>query len=284
LIQKLISRLFIGISSIVLTLSVLLLQVPPTFAATHSVAAQLSLVGPKTYYLALGDSLAFGFQPNLDFHHGYADDFYTDLKSHGVTATANMGCPDETTKTMINGSCPGALLRRYPYVIAQLSAAVAYLHAHAGKVSPVTLDIGANDLIPDLNASTCAVSSNWASDLATVDSNLTQVILPQLVAAMTVDGKVTGDLLLMNYYDPYQNRCPNTVPYIQQINQHLAADANSYATLVDVFDPFGGATTPNPNICTYTWMCSHYPTSLAIHGTTTGYSVMASAFEQAAGY
>ncbi|HEX7736764.1 MAG TPA: hypothetical protein VF458_18095 [Ktedonobacteraceae bacterium] len=43
-------------------------------------------------------------------------------------------------------------------------------------------------------------------------------------------------------------------------------------------------TEPNPNICTYTWMCRNSITPLAIHATDTGYSIMAGAFEQAAGY
>ena len=48
----------------------------PTFAATTA--------GPKAYYLALGDSLAYGYQPDGDVVQGYADDFYTDLQTHGL--------------------------------------------------------------------------------------------------------------------------------------------------------------------------------------------------------
>lgn len=256
----------------------LLLCVPlSASAAIHA----LSLVGPKVYYLAVGDSLAYGYQPNLDYSHGYADDFYSNLKGHGTTSYANMACPGETTTSMINGGCSFSVLRKYFYTGAQLDAALSYLQAHAGKVSPVTLDIGANDMLHDINSSTCTVSASWNSDLATMDANLTQVILPKLVAALTVNGQRTGDLLLMNYYDPYQNLCPALVSYSQEVNQHLAVDASGYATLIDVFTPFGGAATPNPNTCSYTWMCSTYKD---IHATTTGYSVIASAFEQTAGY
>lgn len=42
-----------------------------------------SFVGPKTRYLALGDSLAFGYQPNLDWSHSYAKQWSNELKSHG---------------------------------------------------------------------------------------------------------------------------------------------------------------------------------------------------------
>src|SRR5260370_10079444 len=114
-----------------------------------------------------------------------------------------------------------------------------------------------------------------------MDANLTQVILPQLVAALTVNGQVTGDLLLMNYYDPYQNLCPASVSYVQQFNQHLAADAADFAALVDVFTPFGGVTTPDPNTCNFTWMCSTFKD---IHAKASGYSTIAPAFEHTAGY
>lgn len=47
--------------------------------------AASSFVGPKSRYLALGDSLAFGYQPDLDWSHGYAKQWYGDLQGHGVS-------------------------------------------------------------------------------------------------------------------------------------------------------------------------------------------------------
>jgi lysophospholipase L1-like esterase len=229
----------------------------------------------------LGDSLAFGYQPNFDFSHGYVDDFFSNLQTHGTTTLANMGCPGEKSSTFINGGCPNAFLKKYFYTGAQLNAAVSYLKSHAGQVSPVTLDIGANDMLPDINLSTCTVSSSFTTDLNNLDSNLTGTILPKLRAAMTVNGQVSGDLVMMNYYDPYQNACPNTVSYLQTINTHLANDLGTSGLLVDVFTAYGGATTPNPNICSYTWMCSSYKD---IHATRTGYSVIAGTYESGTGY
>jgi len=98
---------------------------------------------------------------------------------------------------------------------------------------------------------------------------------------MTVNGHMTGDILLMNYYDPDQNICPNTVPYIRLLNRHLAADVQGFGISVDVFDAFGGTGVPNKNICNYTWMCSIFKD---IHATNTGYSVIAATFEQGTGY
>ena len=242
-----------------------------------------TLVGPKTYYLALGDSLAFGYQPNLDFSHSYPAQWYSsNLSKHHVKSYTNYGCNGETSNTFINGGCPYSYLLHNYYVGAQLNVAIAFIKAHPGAVSPVSLDIGANDLLPDINSSTCAISSTWSTDLATLDTNLTQTILPKLVAALTVSGVRKGDLVMMNYYDPYQNICPGSLTYVQTLNQHLASDAAQFNVPVsDVFTAFGGATTPNPNICADTWMCSSY---VNIHATTTGYGVIANSLGQTTGY
>ncbi len=270
---------FLRISALIaLVLSLRLLVAPAAHATTRH---RLVPVGPKSFYLAIGDSLAFGYQPDFNWAEGYSSDFFRDLKGHGVQHYDNLACPGETTVTMIKGGCPYPLLRKYVYTGPQLPAILKYLHKYAGQVSPVTLDIGANDVIKDINASTCLVNANWETDLATMDTNLTQVILPQLIAALTVNDQLTSDVLLMDYYDPFQNSCPASVPYVQELNQHLATDAAGFATLVDVFAPFGGAATPDPNTCSFTWICSTFKD---IHARDAGYSAMASAFEQAAGY
>lgn len=245
--------------------------------------ASYTFVGAKYYYLALGDSLAFGFQPNLDWSHGYPAQWNTDLQKHGSKSFTNYGCNGETSATFVNGGCPYAYALHNYYLGSQLNAALSFLKNHAGQVSPVSLDIGANDLLPDINSSNCTVSSTWNTDLANLDSRLTGTILPKLVSALTnSSGQRTGDLVMMNYYDPYQNKCPNSLSYVQTLNQHLANDAAQFNVPVsDVMTAFGGTTTPNPNICTYTWMCSIYGD---IHATTTGYGVIAGAFETLTGY
>lgn len=248
-------------------------------ASSHSM--NFSPVGPKEYYLALGDSGAFGFQPNLDFHDGYVDDFFKDLKNHRVKGMANLGCFGESSFTFIHSGCPMPLLRKSLYIGPQLTAALNYLHQHSGQVSPITLDIGANDLVLDINRANCTVSPHFQTDLQTLDTNLTQTILPQLHAALIVDGQVTGDLVVMNFYDPYQNRCPNTVSYFQILNQHLANDVSRFGTLADVFTAFGGSEIPNNHLCAYTWMCSNFQD---YHPTNEGYSIIASAFEKATEY
>jgi lysophospholipase L1-like esterase len=263
-----------------ITLGVLLLFAftPAAFAVSNNSAQPNWHVRLKQHYLALGDSLAFGYQPPPgDFNHGYVTDLFNKLHEEGVNDVTNLGCPGETSTTFINGHCPAS-----PSTPAQLATALYFLHVYAGQVSPVTLDIGANDVLHDTNPSNCAVDVNgFKADLATLDANLTHVILPQLKEALEVKGKVTGNIVMMNYYDPLQNFCPNTVPFTQKLNRHLAADVQGFGSIVNVFRSFGGAKIPNPNICSYTWIC---PPPLGvgdIHPKDLGYSVIAETFEDA---
>jgi len=238
--------------------------------------------GLKQHYLALGDSLAYGYQPCLltspptcSTADGYVPDLFKSLQSEGVKDYLNLGCPGETSSSLINGGiCP------YSPFSSQLAAAVAYLQANAGKVSPVTLDVGANDMLnsANFNPSTCVVNQSgfWTS-LKTLDANLTGTILRELKGALTVKGRVTGEIVMMNYYDPLQNICPNSVPYSQIINRHLANDVRGFGSIVNVFHAFGGPKSPNPNICTLTWMCSVGD----IHANNKGYSVIADTFADA---
>jgi lysophospholipase L1-like esterase len=242
---------------------------------------KLSPSGPKKYYLALGDSAAFGFQPNFDFDEGYVDDFFKDLKNHGVVGMDNLGCFGESSTTFIKNGCPVPFLRKHFYSNSQLATALDYLHQHAGQVSPVTLDIGANDLVLDFQRVGCTISQNFQADLQKLDANLTQTTLPQLRAALTVNGRLTGDLMVLGFYDPYQNLCPNTIPYFQTINQHLVRDVNGFGILVDIFAAFGGPKIPNNHLCSYTWMCTLLQD---YHPTDEGYKIIAKAFENAAGY
>lgn len=259
-----------------MTLALGLLALAP--ATRHSVSAS-SVVGAKAYDLVLGDSLAYSFQPNGDFTHGYAEDFYANLQTHGAKFLINMGCPGETSVTFIKGGCPSTDPQKYHYTGPQFAAAVTFLKQHPGQVSPVSIDIGANDLLPQVNPVTCAIISTtqFIKAFLTLDTNLNTIFS---TLHTTLNG--TGDLLVLNYYDPLQNICPKLVPTVQFVNSVIAATAAKYgASTADVFTAFGGATTPNPNICTYTWMCSKYHD---IHATDTGYSVIAQTMEKTLGY
>lgn len=237
------------------------------------------------YYMALGNSLSFGYQPNLDFSSGFADDIFNDLHKASVTAVVNYACSGETTETMIHGGCAARFAHKGSYTGPQLQAAVNFLTnaQNQGRVSPVTLEIGANDVFADLNESTCTVGPNADADLATMDANLTDTILPTLMKALTTPrGARAGDLHLLNYYNPFAKICGNSAHFIHILNDHLQADAATFRIpVVDVYLAFGGDNDAASHTCAYTWMCD--PRFHDIHPTNLGYQVIAKAVESALG-
>jgi len=236
------------------------------------------------YYMALGDSLSFGYQPNLDFSAGFADDIFNDLHFVDVTGIVNYACAGETTTTMIQGGCVGRFAHHGSYTGPQLRAAVDFLKSanNYGRVSPITLEIGSNDVLPAWDPTTCSITAGVNVDdlLATMDTNLTQTILPQLLDALDARTNANnGDLHLLNYYNPYAKVCPGSAPFVHELNDHLAADAAKFRIpVVDVYAAFGGDNAMASHICDYTWMCSSFHD---VHPTNKGYAVIAQAVETA---
>lgn len=169
--------------------------------------------------------------------------------------------------------------RKYFYTGSQMSAALSYLGKHAGQVSPVTLDMGANDLgncyANKVINTTCATAA-----LATVSTNL-----PKIVSQLKNKLNGTGDLLLMNYYDPYQDESPTTLPWLQKLNAIIANVGAQYGVrVVNVYSIFHTGSYPNggnPYVCNWTWMCGAFND---IHANSTGYSQIAAGFESVSGY
>jgi lysophospholipase L1-like esterase len=169
-----------------LTLSVVLTLCGTLLA--HPAAAQ-------TYYVALGDSLAVGYQPTDptdSLKMGYADDLYTQYRTHipGLSLM-KLGCIGETTASMIQGGA----CSNYPTGSSQLDAAIAFLASHT--VALITIDIGANDV--DHCVTTTAIDKSCIeSGFASVSGNL-PYILRQLRKAAGPKTLIVG----MNYYDPF---------------------------------------------------------------------------------
>ena len=100
------------IAPIILVVSLFVLLFPISLASSFASSSGLgsSLIGPKKYYLALGDSLAFGYQPDFDFFQGYVDDYFTSLKKYGVKHLVKCRCFAESVvpSSMVNapyGTC-----------------------------------------------------------------------------------------------------------------------------------------------------------------------------------
>src|SRR5262249_2467882 len=98
-------------------LAVLLALSALAFASTASAAKS------KANYLALGDSLAFGFsqqlfnenqklgEPPTAFEHGYANDYFAFMPGSANTLFNN-GCPGETTDSMIGNGPLSAVMEK----------------------------------------------------------------------------------------------------------------------------------------------------------------------------
>jgi lysophospholipase L1-like esterase len=148
---------------------------------------------PAKIYLSLGDSLAAGYlSPEQPLsNQGYADQLLALKKAAGANLTLKkLGCPGETTTQMIRGGghC------RYAHG-SQLNDAVVFLKRYAPRIAFVTVDIGANDVLP-CNPTDISCTS---TALATVQTNF-----PRIVRALrrAVGPDIKLRIASMTYYAP----------------------------------------------------------------------------------
>ncbi len=205
-------------------------------------------------YLALGDSIAFGYRPapwsdyrNPASFTGYPEDLAAALKLHLV----NAACPGETTASMINPGAPSngcetnarggrGYRAMFPlhvsYRGSQLSFAVHYLQRHPGT-RLVTIGIGANDLFrcQEVTADHCG-GSDLGPTLAEVTSNLNIIL-----GALRNQARYQDRLVVLIYYaEKYDD--PASVAPIEALNAAIAGPAARYgALLADGFAAFRAA-------------------------------------------
>jgi len=292
---------------------------PVRIAAAAAVAAVAACSGPGTatgapgraaaprqasYYLALGDSLSQGVQPDaagvsVETGQGYADQLYAALRpARPALRLVKLGCPGETTATMMHGGICG-----YPGG-SQLAAAAAFLRAHRGHVFLVTIDIGANDT-EDCGAgqSLSQVTSCFRADVPGALRNLA-TIMAGIRAAAGPGVRIAG----MTYYLPALALWRDGLAgrAAAWLVERLAAGYNGLldrvyashgARVADVFGAFdtpnfgdpapaaGGGTLPRnvAMVCRLTWECANPPRGPNQHANRAGYAVIARAFLQATG-
>ena len=292
-----------GRVSIALAVAIAVAAVTACSGSATSVRSQAQSV-PAAYYLALGDSLSQGVQPDaagtsVPTGQGYPDQLYVVLhRSQPALQLVKLGCPSETTATMIHGG-----ICRYRGG-SQLAAAVAFLSAHRGHVVLVTIDIGAND--PEdcgsgagLRALTACIGTNLPKAIGNLGT-----ILTRLRAAAGPDVRMVG----MSYYLPAlaEWRQGTLGQGVAWVSERLAAGYNdllnrAYTTsgirVANVFEAFetsdfgnrvavpGVGTVPRnvARICQWTWACASPPRGPNQHANQVGYGVIAQAFLSAAG-
>ncbi len=241
------------------------------------------------YYLALGDSLAYGYQPNsVPATQGYVNDTYlAEQANFPGLSLENLGCPGETTTSLISGGICAYSTGN------QLAQAESFLSANPGKVAFITLDIGANDVDGCIGSSGIDLNC-FQSGLKTVASNL-----PKILEGLRSSAGPSVPIIGVNYYDSFLGLwvtgaagqsfakqslvgleiLNGTIDNIFGSNGDLVSDtASAFDTnVVSTTDTYNGQTVPVDvyNVCTLTWMCSQGN----IHANTAGYKVMADRLE-----
>ena len=251
------------------------------------------------YYVALGDSLSRGVQPNasgqdLPTTQGYASDLAAHLReANRHLGFVQLGCPGETTTTMIVGGCP------FPHSYSnQLSAAVSFLKAHRDAHILVTLNIGSN------NVDGCIGTSGI--DLACIQAGFQAMTtdLPKILGSLKAAAGRHVEFAAMNYYDPFlsvwltgpagQQEAVQSVQLLGQLNAILGSAFKAYGIPVaDVASAFDSTKftplvplTPTlqvplnvARVCQWTWMCVAPPVGPDIHANKAGYERIEDTFE-----
>jgi lysophospholipase L1-like esterase len=270
-------------------------------ASTVSAAGSAARTPRYDYYLALGDSLAYGIQPDAAGHNhatgrGYADLLAAHLRASNPNLDfVNLSCPGETTTSMINGGCPWQ--SPPPSYSSQLTAAVSFLRAHQHAKVLVTLDIGANDV------DGCASASGLNVQCALQGIQTAGHDTWRITSALRAAAGPQTRFVAMNLYDPFladwltgangQTLARLSVPLAAALNTWLTLDYALHgmrvADVADAFDtysftptvPVDGHQVPLnvARICAWTWMCVPPPTGPNIHANDAGYAVIAQTFE-----
>ncbi len=319
---------------VIATLCALFVAVPAANAAQTAPVIQPPVAGGT--YLALGDSLAFGYQqakvnacagtgctsPDTQFSTGYVDVFgqLFGANTLGVN-TVNLGCPGETSVTLVNATNATTGCTTYPFAIhdnhpgkTQLQAAVDTLQRFGKRVSPITVGIGANDVL-GLVRNTCTtagvisitcVQANAPATFATVNQNLDTTL-----STLRQAGGVKHEIIVVGLYNPlypaiYQQTFgqvlaaggsqaqaaaaaaqagAGTDALAAQLNSLQSATAAKYRAVfadpLPVFNPQGNPQVELGTICTLTAVCGPLQD---IHPTDSGYAALANVVKQASGF
>jgi lysophospholipase L1-like esterase len=274
------------------------LQLAALLAAALVVTAGALTAGtapaaPQSYYLALGDSMAYGYQPPKErkklppsgFNTGYVDVFAAQLRGLApAIQVVNYGCPGESIASFAKGGCPwlaeGGRLHD-SFRGAQLRAALDFLQAHPGQVSPITITLWGNDVgafeEACRNKLRC-MRKRAAKAVRRMGSRLRSSLLLLRAVAPQADIIATG---AWNFEVGRLARVAFLYRALDKRIKRAAADAGArVANVRAVFNPPGRPAKTRARICALTFVCSLGDP----HPKDAGYRAMAQAFLRASGY
>jgi lysophospholipase L1-like esterase len=214
--------------------------------AAAAAARQLG-VTPGSRYLAIGDSVTFGYQepqvmPAPNYHDpasllGYPEQLGAQLHLRVINAS----CPGETSGSLINTStpsngCENAYRKLYPlhvrYTGAQLAFAVSYLRHHP-RTRLVSLMVGANDvfLCQKTTPDGCTSSAELQATFTKISANVRRIL-----SAIRRQARYRGQLAIVNYYSlNYASAFINGIS--QRLNKAMDSAARPFH--VEIADGYG---------------------------------------------
>jgi lysophospholipase L1-like esterase len=251
-------------------------------------------------YLALGDSVAFGYvpsqavpAPNYHVQHSFVG-YPEDLAQQLGERVFNASCPGETTASMLDvnaqsngcensvGSSTG-YRDLYPlhvqYQGSQEAYALSFL-AHHKNTQLVTIDIGANDAF---------VCQETTTDQCSSTAELTQLAVQIGTNLATIFGEIRGagyegPLVALSYYSlDYAD--PAQVAAAQFLNSVIAGAGAPYGVIVaDGFGAFGTASAGfGGDPCAAGLLIKLPDGTCNIHPSAEGHEVLAQAIATAIG-
>jgi lysophospholipase L1-like esterase len=274
------------------------------------------------YLLALGDSLAAGYQPQFgvnlppaDVATGYPDMGYpgsyaADLATRLHLRLIDLGCPGETTTSMTSHPALGQCAQLYEHEFGasnQEAAAQSFLERHAKDVALVTIDLGANDISKCAHTSGVAAFACFTTQAALIAKNLPR-ILEVLHSTLRHDDP-HAEIVGMNYYDPFlglayrpggitgKAEASASLLAVTSLNDSVDAIFNAHAVAVAnvaaafrtesvlPMRSFGGERLPEDvfQVCVWTHMCPDAAGAAAdVHPNAAGYRAIAAVFASAA--
>lgn len=260
-------------------------------------------VAPGSRYLALGDSITFGYRegttvPPPNYNNPSSFIGYPQLVAAALQLkVTNAACPGETSSSLISTSGPSngcenhappittptELYRtNFPlhvrYSGSQLSFAVKYLRNHR-NVRLVSMLIGANDLLRCVSTAPhgCTSASELQSTLSVVGHNVGVIL-----STIRRKAGYRGQLVILTQYSPDYTSAFLTNG-VNALNSTLETAAKPFRVLIaNGYGQFyQGSLYSAANPCTAGLLTQVRPSGCGVHPSYAGQSLLALAIERA---
>jgi len=235
--------------------------------------------------------MAYGFQPAkatappAAVRTGYVELLAARLrKLRPGIEVVNYGCPGESLVTFTKGGCEWLSEGRRlhdPFSGSQLGAALAFLRAHPGQVSPITITLWGNDIAgfeDGCHNNLRCIRKRAPHAVSSLASRLRSILAQLRSAAPTAEIIATG---AWNFEVDRLARVAFLYRSLDKRIRRAAGRAGAHvANTRAIFNPRGSIAATRKRICALTFVCSQNDP----HPRDAGYRAMAKAFFAASGY